>query len=121
MSWEDAQGTIHRFDLAFVCVHGHPGEDGHLQGYFHSIGLPVAGSNVFSSALTFNKAHTHSFARTIGIDVPASVLYRKAATGAMNWPPICPTLFCQTQSLWKQFWDQPCDPGIRSSATVKRL
>ena len=79
MSWEDAQGTIHRFDLAFVCVHGHPGEDGHFQGYFHSIGLPVAGSNVFSSALTFNKAHTSSFARTIGIDVPASVLYRKGS------------------------------------------
>jgi D-alanine-D-alanine ligase len=79
MSWKDAQGNNHRFDLAFVCIHGHPGEDGHLQGYFHSIGLPVAGSNVFSSALTFNKAHTSSFARTIGIDVPASVLYRKGS------------------------------------------
>lgn len=79
MSWIDAQGNIHRFDLAFVCIHGHPGEDGHLQGYFHSIGLPVAGSNVFSSALTFNKAHSSSFARTIGIDVPASVLYRKGS------------------------------------------
>lgn len=77
MSWKDAKGNIHHFDLVFVCIHGHPGEDGHLQGYFHSIGLPVAGSNVFSSALTFNKAHTSSFARTLGLNVPASVLYRK--------------------------------------------
>ena len=79
MSWKDAQGNVRHFDLAFVCIHGHPGEDGHLQGYFHSIGLPVAGSNVFSSALTFNKAHSSSFARTIGINVPASVLYRKGS------------------------------------------
>ena len=79
MSWKDSQGNIRHFNLAFVCIHGHPGEDGHLQGYFHSIGLPVAGSNVFSSALTFNKAHSSSFARTIGIDVPASVLYRKGS------------------------------------------
>ena len=77
MSWKDAKGSIHHFDLAFVCIHGHPGEDGHLQGYFHSIGLPVAGSNVFSSALTFNKAHTSSFARTLGLNVPVSVLFRK--------------------------------------------
>ncbi len=77
MSWKDAKGNIHHFDLVFVCIHGHPGEDGHLQGYFHSIGLPVAGSNVFSSALTFNKAHTSSFARTLGLNVPVSVLFRK--------------------------------------------
>lgn len=43
------------FDAAFIAVHGSPGEDGRLQGYFDMINLPYTTCNSIVSALTFNK------------------------------------------------------------------
>lgn len=44
------------FDAAFIAIHGSPGEDGRLQGYFDMIGLPYTTCNSIVSALTFNKS-----------------------------------------------------------------
>lgn len=44
------------FDAAFIAIHGSPGEDGRLQGYFDMIGLPYTTCNAIVSALTFNKS-----------------------------------------------------------------
>ena len=44
-----------RFDIAFIIVHGSPGEDGLLQSYFDLIGIPYTGCSAYTSALTFNK------------------------------------------------------------------
>ena len=44
------------FDAAFIAVHGSPGEDGRLQGYFDMIGLRYTTCNAIVSALTFNKS-----------------------------------------------------------------
>ncbi|WP_257669868.1 D-alanine--D-alanine ligase [Parapedobacter tibetensis] len=49
--------TIH-FDLAFIILHGSPGEDGRLQGYFDMVGLPYTSCDALTSALTMNKAYT---------------------------------------------------------------
>lgn len=46
------------FDLAFVMIHGSPGEDGLLQGYFDMIGLPYTSCDTLTSAITMNKAYT---------------------------------------------------------------
>src|SRR5690606_19879397 len=46
------------FDLAFVMLHGSPGEDGRLQGYFDMVGLPYTSCDALTSALTMNKAYT---------------------------------------------------------------
>lgn len=43
------------FDLVFIGIHGTPGEDGKLQGYFDMLGIPYTSCNAVSSALTFNK------------------------------------------------------------------
>ncbi|SKB34105.1 D-alanine-D-alanine ligase [Parapedobacter luteus] len=51
-------GNVVRFDLAFIMVHGSPGEDGRLQGYFDMIGLPYTSCDALTSALTMNKAYT---------------------------------------------------------------
>ena len=47
-----------RFDLAFIMLHGSPGEDGRLQGYFDMVGLPYTSCDALTSALTMNKAYT---------------------------------------------------------------
>lgn len=91
--YEDASGnktevdkndfTINRngkkinFDAVFIGMHGTPGEDGKLQGYFDIIGLPYTSCNSATSALTFNKRYTTAVAGMSGINVARSVLFIK--------------------------------------------
>lgn len=56
-SVESPEGTL-KFDLAFVMLHGTPGEDGRLQGYFDMIGLPYTSCDALTASLTMNKAYT---------------------------------------------------------------
>lgn len=48
------------FDGVFIAIHGSPGEDGKLQGYFDMIGLPYTTCNALTSAVTMNKGYTKS-------------------------------------------------------------
>lgn len=52
------EGQVLTFDVAFIILHGSPGEDGRLQGYFDMIGLPYTSCNALTSALTMNKGYT---------------------------------------------------------------
>jgi D-alanine-D-alanine ligase len=45
-----------RFDAVFIAIHGTPGENGKLQGYFDMLGMPYTSCDVTTSALTFNKS-----------------------------------------------------------------
>ena len=65
------------FDAVFIGMHGTPGEDGKLQGYFDMLGLPYTSCNAASSALTFNKRYTTAVAAASGIHVARSVLFFK--------------------------------------------
>ena len=65
------------FDAVFIAIHGTPGEDGKLQGYFETLGIPYTGCNAASSAITFNKRYAVSVAAFSGIDVARSVLFIK--------------------------------------------
>ena len=62
-----------KFDVVFVGMHGTPGEDGKLQGYFDIIGIPYTSCNASSSALTFNKRYTVAVAAMAGIHVAKSL------------------------------------------------
>ena len=66
-----------KFDAVFIAIHGTPGEDGKLQGYFDMMGIPYTGCNAATSALTFNKRYTVSVAAFSGIEVSRSVLFIK--------------------------------------------
>lgn len=61
------------FDAALICLHGTPGEDGKLQGYFDMIGLPYTSCNAATSAITFNKRYTVAVAAFGGISVAKSL------------------------------------------------
>jgi D-alanine-D-alanine ligase len=69
------------FDAVFIGMHGTPGEDGKLQGYFDVIGLPYTSCNSATSALTFNKRYTTAVAGMSGINVARSVLFIKGRFG----------------------------------------
>ena len=62
------------FDAVFIGMHGTPGEDGKLQGYFDILGIPYTSCSAGVSALTFNKRYTTAVAGMSGINVARSVL-----------------------------------------------
>ncbi|MDR3227289.1 MAG: D-alanine--D-alanine ligase [Prevotellaceae bacterium] len=61
------------FDCAYVTIHGTPGEDGKLQGYFDMIRMPYSTCNVLTSALSFNKFACKSYLATAGICMPKGI------------------------------------------------
>ncbi|MBA2250167.1 MAG: D-alanine--D-alanine ligase [Chitinophagaceae bacterium] len=65
------------FDAVFIGIHGTPGEDGKLQGYFDLLHIPYTSCDVKTSALTFNKRYTIAVAALAGISVSRSVLLIK--------------------------------------------
>ena len=65
------------FDAALMCIHGNPGEDGKLQGYFDMLNIPYTSCDATSSAITFNKRYTVAVAAFNGIKVSRSVLLIK--------------------------------------------
>ncbi|HEY4288315.1 MAG TPA: D-alanine--D-alanine ligase [Puia sp.] len=71
------------FDAVLIGIHGTPGEDGKLQGYFDLLNLPYTSCDAAVSALTFNKRFTVAVAAFNGINVARSVLLIK---GRMESP-----------------------------------
>ena len=61
------------FDVALMCIHGTPGEDGKMQGYFDLIELPYTSCDTSTSALTFNKRFTVAVAGFGGVGVAKSL------------------------------------------------
>lgn len=60
------QGNKITFDTAFIMIHGTPGEDGLLQGYFDMLEIPYTSCNAAVSAVTFNKYLCNNVVRTLG-------------------------------------------------------
>ena len=93
--WEDNKGRYHnidkndftlitddlkvRFDAVFIAIHGTPGENGLLQGYFDMLKIPYSSCDAFCSALTFNKQACKLFLREYKIPMADSILLRKDA------------------------------------------
>ena len=59
-----------------IGIHGTPGEDGRLQGYFDLIGLPYSCCGVLAAALTFSKFTCNQYLKGFGVQVAESVLLR---------------------------------------------
>jgi D-alanine-D-alanine ligase len=62
------------FDAVLIGMHGTPGEDGKLQGYFDMLGIPYTGCDAATSAITFNKSYAVAVAGKGGVAVAKSVL-----------------------------------------------
>ncbi len=69
----------HTFDFAYITIHGTPGENGVLQGYFDMIGMPYSCCGVLAAAMTFNKYTCNHYLKGFGVRVAESVLLRKEA------------------------------------------
>ena len=65
------------FDYAYITIHGAPGENGIMQGYFDLIHLPYSTSSVLVEALTFDKYVLNNYLRGFGVNVADSILLRR--------------------------------------------
>lgn len=65
------------FDYAYITIHGQPGENGVMQGYFDIIHLPYSTSGVLVEAMTFDKYVLNNYLRGFGINVADSILLRR--------------------------------------------
>ena len=66
-----------KFDFAYITIHGTPGEDGRLQGYFDMLKMPYSCCGVLAAALTFNKFACNQYLKGFGYNVAKSILLRK--------------------------------------------
>ena len=92
--WEDQKGRYYnidkndfsltyndqriKFDGVFIAIHGTPGENGLLQGYFDMLKIPYSSCSSFCSALTFNKQACKLFLKEYGISMAKGIQIRKS-------------------------------------------
>ncbi|MFA5245902.1 MAG: D-alanine--D-alanine ligase, partial [Pedobacter sp.] len=74
------------FDVAFIMLHGSPGEDGRLQGYFDMLGIPYTSCDALTSALTMNKGYSKAIVNGIkDLYVARSIqLFENSATASAD-------------------------------------
>lgn len=69
-----------KFDFAYITIHGTPGEDGRLQGYFDMLHIPYSCCGVLAAALTYNKFPCNQYLKTFGVRIAESMMLRKGMT-----------------------------------------
>ncbi|MFA7116315.1 MAG: D-alanine--D-alanine ligase family protein [Bacteroidales bacterium] len=67
-----------KFDLAYIIIHGSPGENGILQAYFEMIGQSYVGCNSFTAALSFDKYACKSFLKGTSVHMAKDFFLRKS-------------------------------------------
>lgn len=100
-------------DIAFIALHGRPGEDGTIQKFLDAQGIPYNGSGPESSSLTIDKYSTLQLLKENGFIVADQLLYNRTDyEGKEDWYHIIEEAFNYP------FIVKPVDDGC-SSAVVK--
>lgn len=72
------------FDYAYITIHGTPGENGIIQGYFELVDIPYSTSGVLVEALTFNKFVLNRYLASFDIKVAKSILLRRGEESMLS-------------------------------------
>ena len=67
------------FDFAYITIHGTPGEDGRLQGYFDMLHIPYSCCGVLAASLTYDKFACNQYLKGFGVRIAESLLLRGEA------------------------------------------
>lgn len=70
-------GEKFHFDIIYNIIHGTPGEDGIIQGYFALMGIPIVGPDILNCALTMNKMVSKRLAESSNIPVAKAITLHK--------------------------------------------
>lgn len=82
-------GHTVRFDYAYITIHGTPGENGILQGYFDLLRIPYSSCGVLASSLTFDKFTCNNFLKSFGFRIAKSMV---VATDAVSPDEVVDTI-----------------------------
>ncbi|UCG31148.1 MAG: D-alanine--D-alanine ligase [candidate division WOR-3 bacterium] len=66
----DLTRKLKGIDIAFNALHGHPGEDGTIQGVLDFLGIPYTGSGVIGSAIGMDKIISKRLFEAVDIPTP---------------------------------------------------
>lgn len=69
-----------KFDMAFIMIHGTPGENGLLQGYLEMMGIPYNTCSAYVSAITFDKHSCKRFIEHAGVKMAKDVFLRRGSS-----------------------------------------
>lgn len=87
----------HKIEVAFLALHGPGGEDGAIQGFLETLGIPYTGSGVHASAVGMHKVTTKTILTAHGIPVPAGVVIKRGEaishtralrSSKLRWPVV---------------------------------
>jgi D-alanine-D-alanine ligase len=81
----DISGEKIKFDCVFIAIHGTPGEDGKLQGYFDMLRIPYTSCDHTTSALAFNKYFCKNYISNFGVKTAKSVYITSPEKGNPNY------------------------------------
>ena len=65
------------FDFAYITIHGTPGEDGRLQGYFDMLHIPYSCCGVLAASLTYDKFACNQYLKAFGVRIAESLMLRQ--------------------------------------------
>jgi D-alanine-D-alanine ligase len=71
-----------KIEIAFIALHGPGGEDGSVQGFLESIGMPYTGSGIRASAVAMDKIMTKRLLADVGVPVPAGTVVLRGGKSA---------------------------------------
>lgn len=83
--------------LVFLALHGPGGEDGSIQGFLETLGIPYTGSGIQASAVGMHKETTKTMLAAHGIPVPAGIVVKRGEKissaqalrkGKLRWPVV---------------------------------
>src|SRR5678815_4385871 len=86
-----------KIELAFLALHGPGGEDGSIQGFLETLGIPYTGSGIQASAVGMHKVTTKTVLTAHGIPVPAGMVIKRGEkvssaqvlrTAKLRWPVV---------------------------------
>ena len=77
--------VLRKIDRAFIALHGWYGEDGKLQGYLETLGVPYTGSGVLASAIGMDKITFKTIVNAAGIHTPRHEVYLPRDTNGVSW------------------------------------
>lgn len=90
---QEGLAPLANYDRVFIALHGRGGEDGRIQGYLDSMGIPYTGSGVLGSAIAMDKVRSKQLWCAQGIPTPAFVSVRSdcdidvdAIAGQLRFP-----------------------------------
>ena len=109
-------GVKVKFDFAYIMIHGTPGENGLLQGYFEMLGVPFSTCSSFVSAITFDKHSCKRFLDFAGVKMAKDVFLREGHEYCVNSIVkelgLCPdSTLCKAYKWRKQFRHYQSEEG----------